>query len=630
VGTILSARNLSKRYGAVEIFHGLTVHIRAGQRIALVGVNGAGKSTLLRILAGLEEPDEGEVVRARGLQIAYLSQELDLQLRGPLFEQARRAFPHLQTLEAQLRALEAAMASCSAEEWPVLSERYAALQTRFEAAGGYDYERMIAETLQGLGFTPDQFERPAETLSGGERTRMALALVLLQQPDLLLLDEPTNHLDIQAIEWLEDHLQRFPGAVVAISHDRRFLDRMATHTWDLDFGALEEYPGNYSRFLSLKAERLERRRLEYEAQQAFIAHEQAFIRRYGAGQRAREARGREKKLARLERLERPQEHRRLQLSLTVTSRSGERVLATEPLAIGLPGHPRPLFTCPELEVRRQERVAIVGPNGCGKTTFLRTLLGEIPPFAGRVVLGQGVIPGYLPQTHTWMDPEQTILEAVRQVCPMGEGRARHLLGRLLFSGDEVYKRLGELSGGERSRVALARLTLTAANLLFLDEPTNHLDIPAREALERVLGDYPGTILLVSHDRALIDALATQVWVIAEGQLTPYPGNYSDYLAARQAEEKPVAPHKARPAPRERGAEDLRARQKRAQAARLQALEAEIEALEEQTKSLEADMARASEERQVGRLMELSRTYEETRKRLACLYEEWEELAAQAE
>ena len=630
MGTILSARNLSKRYGAVEIFHGLTVHIRAGQRIALVGVNGAGKSTLLRILAGLEEPDEGEVVRARGLQIAYLSQELDLQLRGPLFEQARRAFPHLQTLEAQLRALEAAMASCSAEEWPVLSERYAALQTRFEAAGGYDYERMIAETLQGLGFTPDQFERPAETLSGGERTRMALALVLLQQPDLLLLDEPTNHLDIQAIEWLEDHLQRFPGAVVAISHDRRFLDRMATHTWDLDFGALEEYPGNYSRFLSLKAERLERRRLEYEAQQAFIAHEQAFIRRYGAGQRAREARGREKKLARLERLERPQEHRRLQLSLTVTSRSGERVLATEPLAIGLPGHPRPLFTCPELEVRRQERVAIVGPNGCGKTTFLRTLLGEIPPFAGRVVLGQGVIPGYLPQTHTWMDPEQTILEAVRQVCPMGEGRARHLLGRLLFSGDEVYKRLGELSGGERSRVALARLTLTAANLLLLDEPTNHLDIPAREALERVLGDYPGTILLVSHDRALIDALATQVWVIAEGQLTPYPGNYSDYLAARQAEEKPVAPHKARPAPRERGAEDLRARQKRAQAARLQALEAEIEALEEQTKSLEADMARASEERQVGRLMELSRTYEETRKRLACLYEEWEELAAQAE
>jgi len=630
VGTILSARNLSKRYGAVEIFHGLTVHIRAGQRIALVGVNGAGKSTLLRILAGLEEPDEGEVVRARGLQIAYLSQELDLQLRGPLFEQARRAFPHLQTLEAQLRALEAAMASCSAEEWPVLSERYAALQTRFEAAGGYDYERMIAETLQGLGFTPDQFERPAETLSGGERTRMALALVLLQQPDLLLLDEPTNHLDIQAIEWLEDHLQRFPGAVVAISHDRRFLDRMATHTWDLDFGALEEYPGNYSRFLSLKAERLERRRLEYEAQQAFIAHEQAFIRRYGAGQRAREARGREKKLARLERLERPQEHRRLQLSLTVTSRSGERVLATEPLAIGLPGHPRPLFTCPELEVRRQERVAIVGPNGCGKTTFLRTLLGEIPPFAGRVVLGQGVIPGYLPQTHTWMDPEQTILEAVRQVCPMGEGRARHLLGRLLFSGDEVYKRLGELSGGERSRVALARLTLTAANLLLLDEPTNHLDIPAREALERVLGDYPGTILLVSHDRALIDALATQVWVIAEGQLTPYPGNYSDYLAARQAEEKPVAPHKARPAPRARGAEDLRARQKRAQAARLQALEAEIEALEEQTKSLEADMARASEERQVGRLMELSRTYEETRKRLACLYEEWEELAAQAE
>lgn len=628
--TILSARNLSKRYGAVEVFHGLTVHIRAGQRIALVGVNGAGKSTLLRILAGLEEPDEGQIVRARGLRTAYLTQEVDLQLRGPLFEQARRAFPHLQALEQQLRAMEAAMASQEDKEWPALVERYAALQARFETAGGYDYERKIAETLQGLGFSPEQFGRPAETLSGGERTRLALALALLQDPDLLLLDEPTNHLDIQAIEWLEGHLQRFPGGLVVISHDRRFLDQIATHTWDLDFGSLEEYPGNYSRFLVLKEERLARRRLEYEAQQEFIAHEEAFIRRYGAGQRAREARGREKKLARLERLERPQEHRQLRFTFTTSARGGEKVLTTEGLAVGLPDRPHPLFTCPDLEVRRQERIALVGPNGCGKTTFLRTILGEIPPFAGRVLLGQGVVLGYYAQTHTWMDPEQTVLQAVQEACPMGEGRARHLLGRFLFSGEEVYKRLGELSGGERSRVALARLTLTAANFLLLDEPTNHLDIPAREALERVLADYPGTILLVSHDRALIDALATQVWVVADGRLTPYPGNYSDYLAAREAAARPAQVEKARPARRERPAEEARARERRAQEARLRALEGEIEALEERTRALELEMERASEARQVGRLMELAHEYEAARQRLGSLYAEWEELAAQVE
>ncbi len=628
--TILSARNLSKRYGAVEVFHGLTVHIRAGQRIALVGVNGAGKSTLLRILAGLEEPDEGQIVRARGLRTAYLTQEVDLQLRGPLFEQARRAFPHLQALEQQLRAMEAAMASQEDKEWPALVERYAALQARFETAGGYDYERKIAETLQGLGFSPEQFGRPAETLSGGERTRLALALALLQDPDLLLLDEPTNHLDIQAIEWLEGHLQRFPGGLVVISHDRRFLDQIATHTWDLDFGSLEEYPGNYSRFLVLKEERLARRRLEYEAQQEFIAREEAFIRRYGAGQRAREARGREKKLARLERLERPQEHRQLRFTFTTSARGGEKVLTTEGLAVGLPDRPHPLFTCPDLEVRRQERIALVGPNGCGKTTFLRTLLGEIPPYAGRVLLGQGVVLAYYAQTHTWMDPEQTVLQAVQEACPMGEGRARHLLGRFLFSGDEVYKRLGELSGGERSRVALARLTLTAANFLLLDEPTNHLDIPAREALERVLADYPGTILLVSHDRALIDALATQVWVVADGRLTPYPGNYSDYLAAREAAARPAQVEKARPARRERPAEEARARERRAQEARLRALEGEIEALEERTRALELEMERASEARQVGRLMELAHEYEAARQRLGSLYAEWEELAAQVE
>ncbi|MGB9724312.1 MAG: ABC-F family ATP-binding cassette domain-containing protein [Chloroflexia bacterium] len=626
--TILTARNLSKAYGAVELFHGLTLYLQAGRRVALVGVNGAGKSTLLRLLAGCEEPDEGEIIRARGLRTAYLTQEVDLELRGPLLEVARSAFPDLQEMERRLHELETAMAAASPEAWNGVARRYAELQTRYEAAGGYDYERRIRETLSGLGFSAEDLERPAESLSGGERTRLALALTLLRDPDLLLLDEPTNHLDIAAIEWLEGFLERFRGTLVVISHDRRFLDHIATDTWDLDFGSLEMYPGNYSRFVELKAARRARQEAEYQAQQERIAKEEAFIHRYRAGQRAREARGREKKLSRLERLERPREHRTLRLTLQAGLRSGEVVLAAEGLQIGFPG--RPLFACPELEVRRQERVALIGPNGCGKTTFLRTILGQVPPQAGRLQLGHGVSLGYLPQTHEDLNPEQTVLEAVQEICPMSEGRARNFLGRFLFSGDDVYKRLGDLSGGERSRVALARLTLTQANFLLLDEPTNHLDIPAREALEEVLSGYEGTILLVSHDRALIDALATQVWAVSEGRLVVFPGKYSEYLAWRESRPAGAAAGASRP---ERvwetgkpAARPVQERRRREELARLQALEEEISRLEEEKVALVQEMERAGKERALGMLLERARRYEELQEELGRLYQKWAELA----
>lgn len=632
--TILTAHNLSKVYGAVEIFHGLTFHLQRGQRIALAGVNGAGKSTLLRILAGREEPDEGKTVRAHGLRMAYLSQEVDLELGGPLLEVARSAFPDLQDMERRLRELEALLDAASADEWEALGRRYADLQTRYEVAGGYDYERRIRETLSGLGFSPVDWNRPAETLSGGERTRLALALALLRDPDLLLLDEPTNHLDIAAIEWLEGFLQRFRGTLIVISHDRRFLDHVATDTWDLDYGRLEKYPGNYSRFVELKAARQARQEAEYQAQQEYIAHEEEFIRRYRAGQRAREARGREKKLARLERLERPRLHRAMKFALQAGLRSGDVVLAAEGLSIGFPSRP-PLFTCPELEIRRLERVALIGPNGCGKTTFLRTVLGRIPPQAGRLQLGHDVILGYLPQTHQDLDPEQTVLEAVLELCPMAEERARNLLGRFLFSGDDVCKRLGDLSGGERSRVALARLTLTRANFLLLDEPTNHLDIPAREALEQVLSTYEGTILLVSHDRALIDALATQVWAVSEGRLVVFPGKYSEYLAWRERSAEAASGEGATRPERIREKRQGPARspleqQKHKRLVRLQALEEEIAGLEEQKATLGEEMERASEERALGRLMELARRYEDVEERIGRLYREWEELAEELE
>jgi ATP-binding cassette subfamily F protein 3 len=631
MSTILAAHNLSKGYGAVEVFHGLTVHILAGQRIALVGVNGAGKSTLLRMLAGLEEIDAGDIIRARGLRAAYLTQEVDLELRGPILEVGRGAFPDLQAMEGQLHEQEAAMAAATAGDWETISQRYADLQARFELAGGYDYDRRVRETLAGLGFHPEEFHRPAESLSGGQRTRLALAVTLLRDPDLLLLDEPTNHLDIHAIEWLERFLQRWRGSLVVISHDRRFLDNVATDTWDLDFGSLEAYPGNYSRFLDLKAERLARRQAEYEAQQEHIAKEEAFIRKYKAGQRAREARGREKKLTHIARVERPREHRELRFTLQAGLRGGEIVLgAEEGLAIGFPGKPA-LFTCPELTVRRLERVALIGPNGCGKTTFLRTMLGEMLPQAGHLQLGHGVITGYFAQTHAWMDPEQTVLEAIQQAGTISEPRARHLLGRFLFSGGEIYKHLAELSGGERSRVALARLTLTPANFLLLDEPTNHLDIPAREALEGVLSGYEGTLLLVSHDRALIDALATQVWSIDEGRLTTFPGNYSEFQEWRERQaEGPQKKEEAARRPERRRAESPQARRQRELAARLKALEEEILALEGRRTALEQEMARASDERKVGRLVELAREHERLQGQLSGLYQEWAEVADKAE
>jgi ATP-binding cassette subfamily F protein 3 len=624
--TILTARNLSKRYGAAEIFSALTVHVLSGQRIALVGVNGAGKSTLLRMLAGREEYDDGEIIRARGLRVAYLTQEVDLELKGPILDVARAVFPDLVAMEQQLHALEEAMAEAASAEWTAVSERYAELQTRFDLAGGYEYDRRIRETLAGLGFHEADLERPAESLSGGERTRMALAVTLLRDPDLLLLDEPTNHLDIQAIEWLEHYIQRLQASMVIISHDRRFLDNVATDSWDLDFGSLESYPGNYSRFLQLKAERRARQLAEYEAQQEHIAKEEAFVRRYKAGQRSREARGRLKKLAHIERLDRPREHRSLQIALQAGLRSGEVVFAAEGLAVGLPDRP-PLFACPDLTIRRQERVALVGPNGCGKTTFLRTILGELPPRAGDLQIGRSVATGYFAQTHSWMNPEQTILEAIQEVSTILDGRARTLHGRFLFSGDEIYKRLGDLSGGERSRVALARLTLTPANFLLLDEPTNHLDIQAREALEEVLDGYDGTLLLVSHDRALIDALATQVWVIGAGRLTVFPGNWSEYIEFR---DRPglEAPKEetGRPRPERRKAPSPEEKRRRELKARLQELEEEIAAMEEKRHALEAEMTQASDERRIPRLVELAREHEGLLAQLSQRYARWTELA----
>ncbi len=520
--SLITAAQLAKSYGPDDIFAGLEVALPHDARVGLVGPNGAGKTTLLRLLAGLEEPSRGTVQRARGLRLGYLPQEAALYAEGTLWEEMLTAFDSLRAREAELARLEAAMAD--PQQYEAVMERYGPLQHQFELDGGYEYETRIRQVLGGLNFEPPDYDKPVAILSGGQKTRALLARLLLESPDLLILDEPTNHLDLHAVEWLETWLNDWDGAVLIVSHDRYFLDQVVGTVWELEFGRLEEYRGNYSAYLVQRAGRRERAQAEFEAQQAYIAREQDYIRRNIAGQNTKQARGRR---ARLERLldardpnqalaSNPRSAAQLKLDLRTSLRSGDRVVETHDLAVGYPDDRKVLFRAPDVLLWREECAALIGPNGAGKTTFLKTLLGEIPPLSGKVKLGSSLKVGYFAQAHEGLDPERTVIDEVLGVQDMPPGRARDYLAKFLFTGDDVFKQVGVLSGGERGRVALAKLALQGANLLLLDEPTNHLDIPAQEILEAVLADFPGTILLVSHDRYLIDALATQIWSVRVG------------------------------------------------------------------------------------------------------------------
>ncbi|HEX2914732.1 MAG TPA: ABC-F family ATP-binding cassette domain-containing protein [Chloroflexia bacterium] len=529
---ILNVYRLTKAYNIYPIFQNLSFQVNQGEKIALVGVNGAGKSTLLKLIAGLEQPDSGEIVLARNCKVAYLPQEASFESSKTLYTEMLEVFAELRLMQAEIEQLELQMAEpgFSEAEWDNLLERYGELTRQFERAGGYEYETRIRQVLNGLNFSKEMWEQPINQFSGGQKTRAALARTLISSPDLLLLDEPTNHLDLATLEWLESFLANWPGTLLIISHDRSFLDKVVARVLDLSFGRLEDYPGNYSKYLRLRKERRERAAKEYEAQQVHIAKTEEFIRRFRAGQRAKEAQGRQKLLNRLERVERPRDNARLRISFQSDLQSGRLVMAAQNLAVGWQERkgPQVLFRAPDLDVERGERVAIIGPNGCGKSSFLKTIMGELAPLEGTVQFGVNVQVGYYAQSHEGLNWHRTVLEEIRQTSPMSEEDARTYLGRFLFSGDDVFKRVGDLSGGERSRVALAKLILAKANFLVLDEPTNHLDINARESLEELLSEYNGTILFVSHDRYFIDALATQVWELDRSGLTTHRGNFSAY------------------------------------------------------------------------------------------------------
>ena len=661
----MTATDLGKSYGPNDIFGGVSLGIPNRGRIALVGPNGIGKTTLLRVLMGQEEPSSGEVQRARGLRIGYLPQEAQAASEteaSTLWQDGLQAFPELTSRQAEMARLERLMGDPAQAETAL--EAYGKLQLEFERLGGYTYEARMRQVLGGLGFGPGDYNRPLSQLSGGQRTRALLARLLLSEPDLLLLDEPTNHLDIAAVEWLEKVLSEWTGAVLVVSHDRYFMDRVAKTIWEMTpfpsedktrsgaTPAIEVYHGNYSAYLAQRAERYQRRIEEYQAQAAFIEKEEEYIRRNIAGQNTRQAQGRRKRLERMleeARLTPPAEPRRLHLRLEPVSRSGELVLRTTNLAIGYADEGRPLFSVPDLTLRRAECAAIIGPNGAGKTTFLRTLLEHVPPYRGEVELGASLDIGYFSQAHEGLNPENDLVGEILSVEPdLLPGKAREYLAKFLFTGDDVFKPVEVLSGGERGRLALAKLALRGANLLLLDEPTNHLDLPAQEVLQAVLASYTGTILLVSHDRYLIDALATQIWEViplqsddreggeaaaAEGRLRVFEGTYSEYRQVKEKEAEAAERSRAKPALPPRRKEPKPARPKPGEAAAERRRQAQIRALEERISLLEGELNGLSRQLEnppsdAGKVQKLGADYLRVQGELEKLLAAWEALAGQ--
>ena len=525
---------ITKSFGGQDVLRGIDLQFEPRERVALVGANGAGKSTLLRIIAGREQPDEGTVSRGRRARIGYLAQDANFHSKLTLREAMLEAFSGLRRQQQRLRELEAELAAAGSNPAAWQSEtleQYTQLMERFEQGGGYDYERRLEQVLTGLGFARERWDRPARELSGGERTRAQLGRLLLEEPDILLLDEPTNHLDLATTEWLESFLRDWRHLLIVVSHDRYFLDRVTTRTVEILEGKAESYPAPYSRYLDLRAARYARQHKEFKAQQEQIARTEEFIERNRAGQRARQARGRQTRLDRVERLADAPGQEQVRIQLAATEASGEVALATTRLRIGFKD--AQLLRVPNTQVRRGTTVALLGPNGSGKSTVLRTLINQIPPLGGTFQWGHNVQVAYYAQGHEHLNPRRTMLQEVMATRPMDEGTARNLLARFLFTGDDVFKTIGSLSGGERSRVALAKLAIQPSNALLLDEPTNHLDIPARQVLEEVLRDYDGTIIMVSHDRYFIQALAEEIWAVEDGVIRIYRGTYEEYLSLRE-------------------------------------------------------------------------------------------------
>jgi ATP-binding cassette subfamily F protein 3 len=660
--TVISANNLSKVYDGTEtIFSGVSFHINKGDRTGLVGTNGAGKSTLLSVLAGELTPDEGSYFISQDLTVGYFRQNDLFTSEKTVYEEMLSIFSHVIQMEEQMNSMAARIAELSAdgvhaeneEQVEKLLAEYDRLTEKFKEANGYGYKSEIAGVLSSMAFPQSFYDKKTNSLSGGERTRLALAALLLKKPDILFLDEPTNHLDIGTLKWLEQYLRAYKGTVIIISHDRYFLDHTVNRIFEMENHRLSIYEGNYTFYAAEKKVRLETEMRAYEHQQADIKRQEDMIRRFkerGTEKLAKRAKSREKQLEKVELLERPAElNSRMKIQFKESTKSGNDTLHAEGLSksYGFGSDKRTLFSNVEFDIKRGERICIIGPNGTGKTTLLKMIMSEIEPTEGFIKIGHNIHFGYYDQEQTMLNDSFTVIEEMREAYSLySDTELRGLLGRFLFKNDDVFKQVSALSGGERARLALLKLMLSGANVLILDEPTNHLDIASKEVFEDALLDFPGTSVIVSHDRYLLNKVPTSIYELTSSGITVYPGNY-DYYNEKKAEvtsanaymnelhrsnstesdngDESSADLKQQRMEERRKNKEAQAEQRRIQR-RIEALENEISGLESEIESLEAEMYKEEYQTDHAKLAEIAGTLALRKERLDAAYDEWSELS----
>lgn len=651
---LLQATNITKRYGVTEILHGINLQILERDRIGLVGVNGAGKSTLLQILAQEMSYDEGQIFKAKETTIGYLAQNSGLQSELTIWEEMLNVFAPLLDAERELRSMEQEIATRSDnsddKNYQDLLERYAHKQDWFKDNGGYEIETRIRSVLHGMGFGSFSPDTVISTLSGGQKTRLALARILLQAPDLLMLDEPTNHLDIETLTWLEDYLRNYSGALLIVSHDRYFLDRLVTAIVEIERHQSKRYTGNYTRYIELKAAEYESQMKIYEKQQDEISRMETFIQRnIVRASTTKRAQSRRKALEKMEIMDRPiGDLKRASFSFESEYMTGKEVLQVDGLSFSFENDTNPLFRNVSFYLQRGETVALIGPNGIGKSTLLKILTGDLKASSGSIVWGTKVKIGYYDQEQTHLNTNNTVLEEVWSAFPhMEEARIRTVLGNFLFSGDDVQKRIAALSGGEKARVALAKLMLQKANVLILDEPTNHLDLFSKEVLESALLDYDGTLLFISHDRYFLNKMAERIVELHPDGANHFLGNYDDYLAKLQELAELAAESEtnqtgrttvmdadssaADAASSKNGAATFEAekqakREERMKQRRMEQLEQSISELEDKIVAIEAELALPEVYQDYTAVQERQLLIDDLKLKLTAAYEEWESLA----
>ncbi len=631
---VLACQNISKAYGVTEILNHINFHIEAKEKLAIVGINGAGKSTLLKIIMNEEEADEGQVVIGKDITVGYLAQHQNSYYDKTIYEELLSVKQDVIDLQEQIRQLEQDMKHLEGAELEDALERYTRMNHTFEMQDGYAFESQITGILKGLGFEESEFNRPVSELSGGQKTRVSLGRLLLSRPDIILLDEPTNHLDLNSIAWLEGYLRGYDGAVIIVSHDRYFLDKIVTKVIEIENTQATIYHGNYSYYAQKREEvRLSKYRA-YMNQQAEIKHQEeviAKLKQFNREKSIKRAESREKMLDKMERLEKPQEiHDEMRLTLTPDVESGNDVLLVEGLSKSFDG--KTIFSNVNIDIKRGERVALIGNNGTGKTTILKIINQLLPKDSGKITLGAQVHIGYYDQEHQVLHAEKTIFDELQDAYPqMNNTRVRNVLAAFLFTGEDVFKKIADLSGGERGRVSLAKLMLSNANFLILDEPTNHLDITSKEILENALNNYAGTILYVSHDRYFINQTATRILDLSPNGITSYIGNYDYYIeqqlvSTAQSEEKVAVVKEETETKKDwKRSKEEQARERKRQND-IKKTETRIEELEQLLSSLEEEMSLPENATNVAKLTEITTRQAAATEELEALYETWESLS----